>query len=116
MFDKLPELENGLATDIKMALFHMAGYIVRKDEAMMIPSVIMKNMVTLPRTSIVEGYKFLEILLVNGHFIFYIMCNLLMAISDVYVLNMQRKHRMIMANVLFKNHCYHYSPRVCLLL
>ena len=32
VFDKLPELENGLAMDTKMALFHIAGYIVRKDE------------------------------------------------------------------------------------
>ena len=32
VFDKLPELENDLAMDTKMALFHMAGYIVRQDE------------------------------------------------------------------------------------
>ena len=29
----------------------------------------------------------------------------------VYGLNMQRKHGMIMANVLFKNYCHLYSPR-----
>ena len=66
VFDKLPELENDLAMDTKMALFHIAGYIVRKE--VMIFSV-MKNMVTLPMTSIVVVYKFLEILLVNGYFI-----------------------------------------------
>ena len=32
VFDKLPELENDLSMDTKMALFHIAGYIGRKDE------------------------------------------------------------------------------------
>ena len=39
------------------------------------------------------------------------LCNLLMSISDFYGLNMQRNHGMIMANVLFKNYSYLYSPR-----
>ena len=31
VFDKLPDLENALSKDQKMALFYIAGYIIRKD-------------------------------------------------------------------------------------
>ena len=31
VFDKLPDLENALSKDQKMALFYITGYIIRKD-------------------------------------------------------------------------------------
>ena len=31
VFDKLPDLENALSKDQKLALFYIAGYIIRKD-------------------------------------------------------------------------------------
>ena len=124
VFDKLPELENDLAMDTKMALFHIAGYIVRKDEVSdhtfsyhekygNFTDDLNRGGLQIPGDSACQWIFYCYIMFheVVNAVCRTSLCNLLMSISDFYGLNMQRKHGMIMANVLFKNYCYLYSPR-----
>ena len=38
------------------------------------------------------------------------LCNVLMVVSELYSLNMDRKHAFTLPNILFKNHCNLHNP------
>ena len=119
VFDKLLELENDLAMDTKMALFHIAGYIVRKDEVSddtysyhekcgNFTDDLNRGGLQIPGDSACQWTFYCYIMF---HEVVNAVCRTSLS-NLINSLNMQRKLGMIMANVLFKNYCYlYYSPR-----
>ena len=39
------------------------------------------------------------------------LCNALMVISDIYTLNIERKHGRILSNILLNNYSHMFTPR-----
>ena len=39
------------------------------------------------------------------------LCNALMVISDIYSLNIEKKHGFTLANILLNNYCHLFTPR-----
>ena len=130
MFDNLPALESSVPSETKMSLVYIAGYITRKDPE------LSENQLLEQTTSYYQKYgKFIDSLDRGGlnipcdcccqWTIFYFilfntikekvckksLSNIFMLSSEFYSLIMQRRHGLILSNILLNNHCINKTPR-----
>ena len=123
VFDMLPELEKSLSQDVKSTLTYIAGYIVRKDENLDdthfyfekygdFTDDLNRGGLTIPGDSVCQWVFFSYTLFftVASCVCRTSLCNLLMVISEAHGFNMERRHGMILANILLNRYSYLYTP------
>ena len=123
IMDNLPKCEERLSEDTRMALIYIAGYIVRKDyiedtfkyhqKYGAFVNDLNRGGLTIPGDSACQWsfYCYVMFREVANYTCRKSLCNILMIISECYWFNMERKHGMIMPNILFNNHSHLYTPR-----
>ena len=125
VFDKLPELENSIPIDAKMALVYVAGYVVRKsdneiDDTYLYYEKYGSFTQDLDRGGLKTASDSVCQWVFYGYILFReiadlvcrkSLCNILMMVSDSYQFNMERSNGLSFSNILLKNHCLLYSPR-----
>ena len=125
IFDKLPELEESLPTDIKMSLVYIAGYICRNDNESdddtklyfekfgSFTESINRGGLHIPNDNVCQFCIFSYIIFheVVNKVCRNSLCNILMLVSDIYSLNMEKRHGRIMSNILFENYIKLFTPR-----
>ena len=125
VLDNLPELEKSLTVDTIMTLVYIAGYIVRNDDDQLERSYFYYEqygnfLKDLNRGGLCIPYDAVCQWVIYSYAMFKVLaevccrtslCNFLMLISEMYELNMDRRHGMILSNILFKNYVVMYSPR-----
>ena len=123
IFDSLPKLEERLLDDTKMLLVYIAGYVVRNDdiedtveffrEYGAFYNDLNRGGLKIPGDSTCQ-WSFNSHVMIREVVLSTCrtsLCNILMVISEFYGLNMERRHEMTMANILFNNHAHLYTPR-----
>jgi hypothetical protein len=129
IINQLPELETSLPLSTKMALFYIAGYVTRKDDVsenellndtsfyFQLYGDYTKTMdrggLSIPLDCCAQWVFFCYIIfeIEKNHICRKSLCNIFMMISDIYNLNMLKKHSVTLANIFLKNHCLFISPK-----
>ena len=123
IIDNLPKLEDRMSENTNMALIYIAGYIVRKDYIVdtfkyhqkygAFVNDLNRGGLTIPGDSACQWSFYFYVMFreVANYTCRKSLCNILMIISELYGFNMERKHGLIMSNILFNNHSHLYTPR-----
>ena len=123
VFDNVEALEKSLNIDVKEALIYIAGYITRKDKSGsgtffyfdkfgMYQKEIDRGKLAVPCDAVVQWVFFSYILFneINSSVCKKSLTNALMALNEVYSLNISKEYGMTMSNILLNNYAHLYSP------
>ena len=126
LFNKLPELEDSLANDVKESLLYVAGYVVRRDSDDHVEDTfsyydkygdftkeLNRGGLKIPSDSVCQWvfYSYIMFQQVVNDTCRTSLCKLLMMIAEFFDFDLKRNHGLILANVLFNNYVHLYSPR-----
>ena len=124
IFENLPTLEISLSIEVKETLVYIAGYIVYKDEPVddtftyyekfgNFTNVLNRGGLAIPPDSICQFCFFSYILFneVKTNVCRQSLCNAFMVISEVYSLNIGKKHEIIICNIFLNNYVHLFTPR-----
>ena len=119
----LPDLQKSLTKTVLMSLIYIAGYVEKKDDncdSYVYATEYGNYLHELSREELNVPGDTIDQFAIYGYIFFYqvseITCcksftRILMIVSDIYRLDVNRNHGFILSNVLFNNHCKLYSPR-----
>ena len=124
VFHNLSQLEETLDNDTKAALVYIAGYIVRNDRESNDTNDYHKNFgsftdilnrggLSIPGDSACQWtfFSYIMFKVVVDHVCRKSLANVLLIISELHSLNMEKRHAYALANTFFNNHCHLYTPR-----
>ena len=130
VFDNLEELEASVSEDTKQAMIYVAGYIVRYDEALSETQLLDvttfyhqkygsyinaldRGGLRIPSDRACQWtlFSFIIFNAVKEHVCRTSLANIFMSISEFHSFNMERRHGIILANILLKNYCAQETPR-----
>ena len=124
IMDNLPTLEEKLSAETISALLYIAGYVIRRDEQHedtysfcekygTYLDELNRGGLTKPGDSVVQWVIYSHIVFnaVFEHVCRKSLSNVLMIISELYGLNMERHHALTLSNIFFNNDCNFSNPR-----
>ena len=122
--DDLPSLEKKLSPDTIASLVYIAGYVVRKDDLMddtyfyydkhgSYLDKLNRGGLQKPGDTVAQFtiYAYIVFHAVVDHVCRRSLCNVFMVISQLYGMNMEKRHGIILCNILFNNYCKCSNPR-----
>ena len=125
VLDILLELEDSIPMDVKMSLFHIAGYITRKDEELFDTSPLYaakfgkytseldRGLLNIPTDRACQWVFLCYIMfcVIKEKVCRRSLVSIFLEISEQFKFAMKKSHGTALANILFKNLCLAESPR-----
>ena len=124
VFDNLEALEKSLPVEVKETLVYISGYLIHKDPPLEgtfeyftkfgnFTNEMNRGKLAMPNDSVCQFVFFAYILFheIMNSVCRKSLCNALMVISDIYSLNIEKKHGFTLANILLNNYCHLFTPR-----